>query len=136
MITCDISVRENDWRFSHARFQEMLCLGYQLKVPHKLITSAELLYYNDILNKSVLCDSYFTFFSFELFSFKAIFYLYLKSWVGIRKVSWEVLVLTTKTWPLTSCLWYFIGFELLLSFVLCSKKINIADWLLLTLPCV
>ena len=136
MITCDISVRENDWRFSHARFREMLCLGYQLKVSHKLINPAELSYYNDILDKSVLCGSYLTFLSFELFSFKAIFYLYLKSLVGIRKVSWEVLVLTTKAWPLVSCLWYFVGFEMLLSFVLCSKKINIADWLFLTLPCV
>ena len=71
----------------HASFQEMLCLGYQLKVLHKLITPAELLYYNDILDKRVLCDSYLTFLSFELFSFKAIFYLYLKSLVGIRKVS-------------------------------------------------
>ena len=71
----------------HASFQEMLCLGYQLKVPHKLITPAELLYYNDILDKNVLCDSYLTFLSFKLFSFKAIFYLYLKSLVGIRKVS-------------------------------------------------
>ena len=112
----------------------MLCLGYQLKVSHKLINPAELSYYNDILDKSVLCGSFLTFLSFELFSFKAIFYLYLKSLVGIRKVSWEVLVLTTKTWPLVSCLWYFVGFEMLLSFVLCSKKINIADWLFLTLP--
>ena len=136
MITCDISVRENDCRFSHARFREMLCLGYQLKVSHKLITPAELSYCNDILDKSVLCDSYLTFLSFELFSFKAIFYSYLKFLVGIRKVSWEALVLTTKTWPSVSCLWYFVGFEMLSPFVLCSKKINIADWLFLTLPCV
>ena len=68
-----------------------------------------------------------------------LFFIYIWSlWLVFVKFYWdnddEVLVLTTKTWPSVSCLWYFVGFEMLLSFVLCSKKINIADWLFLTLP--
>ena len=64
--------------------------------------------------KKVLCNSYLTFLSSRLFSFKIIISFHLKLFIGIYKVfsgnDDKVTVLTTKNWFSGSSLLRFVGF--------------------------